>query len=47
MSSFILNRTWSNEEATLGAMYAADDSGIRQIAYSLEDPHQALSLIHI
>ena len=40
MSSFTLSRTWSNDEATLGLLYAADDKGIRQIAYTLEDPHQ-------
>ena len=40
MSSFTLSRTWSNEQATLGLMYAADDKGIRQIAYTLEDSHQ-------
>ena len=40
MSSFTLSRVWSNDEATLGLLYAADDKGIRQIAFSLEDPHQ-------
>lgn len=40
MSSFVMNRTWSDKEhATLGTMYAADDVGIRQIAYTLEDIH--------
>lgn len=40
MSSFILNRTWSDgENATLGTMYAADNAGIRQICYTLEDIH--------
>lgn len=40
MSSFVLNRYWSNNEATLGILYACDDKGIRVIAHSLEDPHQ-------
>lgn len=40
MSSFVLNRVWSNEHATLGNLYAADDKGIRMIAFTLEDPHQ-------
>lgn len=38
MTSFTLSRTWSDgEKATLGMMYAADDKGIRQICYTLED----------
>ena len=40
MSSFVLNRYWSNEQATLGLLYACDNAGIRVIAYTLEDPHQ-------
>lgn len=40
MSTIILRRTWSDNESTLGNLYVSDADGIRQEAYTLEDPHQ-------
>ena len=40
MSSFVLQRTWMNDKATLGQLYACDGHGTRVIAHTLEDPAQ-------
>ena len=40
MSTITIRRTWSDDMATLGLLYVSDSNGIRQQAYTLEDPHQ-------